>query len=87
MEDKIDVAFNNIIKKLKKDGIVIIMEPIPTPNGWFDNTLNKNSDKFDISKWLVKKKQLEDEHDYFISLSNITYNKYDDCRTYIYINK
>jgi len=35
MEDKIDVAFNNIIKIFKKDDILIIMNRIPTPDEWF----------------------------------------------------
>ena len=40
----------------KKNGIIIISEPIIKPNGWIDDTLNKTSDKFDKSKWNRKKR-------------------------------
>ena len=50
-EKKINIAFNNIYKLLKKNGIIIISEPIIKPDGWIDDTLNKKSDKFDKSIW------------------------------------
>ena len=47
---KINIAFDNMMKCLKKNGIIIISEPIIKPYGWNDETLNKTSDKFDKSK-------------------------------------
>ena len=41
MEQKINIAFDNMIKMLKKDGIIIIIEPIIKPYGWQDDRLNK----------------------------------------------
>lgn len=86
MNKKINIAFENMIKFLKKDGIIIIIEPIIKPDGWIDEALNKKSDKFDKSIWDHKKKQLEDEHNYIINFPNTTYTEYESCRVYI-VNK
>jgi len=83
MEKQIDIAFINILKLLKKNGIFIIIENIIKPDGWLDDTLNKKSDKFNQLRWNKKKKQLEDEHNYIINLPNINYTEYDFCRIYI----
>ena len=78
---KINIAFDNMMKCLKKNGIIIISEPIIKPDGWIDEILNEKSDKFDKLRWNRKKKELEDEHDYIINLPNVTY--YESVRTYI----
>ena len=53
---KINIAFDNMTKCLKKNGIIIISEPIIKSDGWMDETLNKKSDKFDKSIWNRKKR-------------------------------
>lgn len=80
---KINIAFDNMIKCLKKDGIIIISEPMIKPDGWNDDALNKKSDKFDKSIWDHKKKLLENEHNYIINLPNTTYTEYESSRVYI----
>jgi SAM-dependent methyltransferase len=81
--NKINIAFDNMMKCLKKDGIIIITEPHIKPVNWGDESLNKKSDKFDKSMWNRKKKELKDEHNYIINLPNITYDEYESCRVYI----
>jgi len=82
-ENKINIAFDNMMKCLKKDGIIIITEPHIKPINWVDDKFNNKSEKFDKSAWNRKKKELKDEHEYIINLLNITYVEYESCRVYI----
>ena len=81
--NKINIAFDNMMKCLKKDGIIIITEPHIKPINWMDDKFNNKSEKFDKSAWNRKKKELKDEHDYIGNLPNITYVEYESCRVYI----
>ena len=57
MEQQINIVFDNMIKMLKKNSIIIISEPPIKPENWLDDRLNKKSDKFDKSIWNLKKKK------------------------------
>jgi len=68
-----DVLFANIYQRLKKNGICIIIENKPEPARWAEQSLNIQSDKFDEKRWLLKKKQLDDTHEYILKSCNNRY--------------
>lgn len=68
---------------LKKNGIIIITEPLVKPCNWKNNGLNENSNEFSKSMWERKKKELEDEHEFIMNFPNTSYTEYDFSRVYI----